>query len=44
VKKVSVLNVVFLDGGKGKSVKDVPAEMERKGDGRKMCLSRRHRS
>jgi len=27
VKKVCVLNVVFLDGGGGKSVKDVLAEM-----------------
>ena len=36
MKKVSVLNVVFLDGGKGKSVKDVPAEIGRKGNGRKM--------
>jgi len=36
VKKVSVLSVGFLDGGGGKSVKDVPAEMGRKGNGRKM--------
>jgi len=30
VKKVCVLNVVFLDGGGGKSVKDVLAEMAAK--------------